>query len=51
MYRYASVVRPRLRTLESVMNAVFDGAYFVDNQRKILAWNEGAFFISGYRER
>ena len=31
------------------MNAVFDGAYFVDNQRKILAWNEGAFFISGYR--
>lgn len=39
----------RLHTLESVMKAVFDGAYFVDNQRKILGWNEGAFFISGYR--
>jgi two-component system cell cycle response regulator len=37
------------RTLESVMNAVFEGAYLVDNQRKILSWNEGAFFISGYR--
>lgn len=37
------------RTLESLMNALFEGAYFVDNQRQILAWNEGAFFISGYR--
>lgn len=36
-------------TLESVMNALFEGAYFVDHQRKILSWNEGAFFISGYR--
>lgn len=31
------------------MNALFEGAYLVDNQRKILSWNEGAFFISGYR--
>ena len=35
--------------LESLMNALFEGAYFVDNQRQILAWNEGAFFIGGYR--
>ena len=37
------------RTLESVIEAVFEGAYFVDNQRRILYWNEGAFFISGFR--
>jgi diguanylate cyclase (GGDEF)-like protein/PAS domain S-box-containing protein len=39
----------QLRTLQSVMNAVFDGAYLVDQQRIIRGWNEGAFFISGYR--
>jgi diguanylate cyclase (GGDEF)-like protein/PAS domain S-box-containing protein len=39
----------RSRTLESLMNAIFEGAYYVDNQRKIQAWNEGAFFISGYK--
>lgn len=31
------------------MSALFEGAYLVDNQRSIVAWNEGAFFISGYR--
>jgi diguanylate cyclase (GGDEF)-like protein/PAS domain S-box-containing protein len=36
-------------TLESLMQALFEGAYLVDNQGKILFWNEGAFFISGYR--
>lgn len=37
------------RTLEGMMNALFEGAYLVDDQRNIVAWNEGAFFISGYQ--
>lgn len=35
--------------LAAVLNALFDGVYIVDKDRKILFWNRGAEEITGYR--
>ena len=33
---------------EELLNHMSDGVYFVDRDRRILYWNEGAFRLSGY---
>ncbi len=38
----------RQRTLETVLEATFDGAYLVDQDRRIQSWNEGATLLTGY---
>jgi len=35
--------------LETVLDALFDGAYVVDRQRRIRKWNAGASFLTGFR--
>jgi diguanylate cyclase (GGDEF)-like protein/PAS domain S-box-containing protein len=37
--------------LDSVLDVVFDGAYFVDTQRRILKWNAGASSLTGFSDR
>lgn len=34
---------------ESMVDAMFEGVYFVDRERRILLWNEAAERITGYR--
>jgi diguanylate cyclase (GGDEF)-like protein len=34
--------------LDRLLDAVFEGAYFVDNQRRIQKWNAGAVSITGF---
>ena len=33
---------------EKVLDALYDGVYFVDQDRRILFWNQGAELLSGY---
>ena len=33
---------------KDLLDHMSDGVYFVDRDRKILYWNEGAFRLSGY---
>jgi diguanylate cyclase (GGDEF)-like protein/PAS domain S-box-containing protein len=35
--------------LRSLLGGTFDAAYFVNKDRKILAWNQGAMLLTGYR--
>ncbi len=37
--------------LDNVLDVVFDGAYFVDAQRRILKWNAGASSLTGFSEQ
>lgn len=33
---------------ETLLNSLYDGVYFVDNERKIRYWNRGAELLTGY---
>jgi diguanylate cyclase (GGDEF)-like protein/PAS domain S-box-containing protein len=33
---------------EKLLNSLYDGVYFVDKDRKILYWNKGAEYLTGY---
>ena len=34
---------------KELLDQMSDGVYFVDRERRILYWNEGAFRLSGYK--